>query len=129
MKLVMIVKQHWNLFLIGLLEVKCLKNFLLLCTQMIIYFILIKNLVMLDFLGTLNIDLISINLDNHFNEDAPDTVIFGRFLAWYIKFEKRKALKKKISEEFMPVAWHLKRWWNFSMPEDEKKEIEPIFSE
>ena len=64
---------------------------------------------MLDFLGTLNIDLISINLDNHFDEDAPDTVILGRFLAWYIKFEKRKALKKKISEEFMPVAWHLKR--------------------
>ena len=29
----------------------------------------------------------------------------------------------------MPVAWHPKRWWNFYMPEDEKKEIEPIFTE
>ena len=29
----------------------------------------------------------------------------------------------------MPIAWHPKRWWNFYMSEDEKKEIEPIFTE
>ena len=29
----------------------------------------------------------------------------------------------------MPVAWHPKRWWNFCMSEEEKKEIEPIFTE
>ena len=29
----------------------------------------------------------------------------------------------------MPIAWHPKRWWNFCMSEDEKKEIEPIFTE
>ena len=29
----------------------------------------------------------------------------------------------------MPVVWHPKRWWNFCMSEDEKKEIEPIFTE
>ena len=29
----------------------------------------------------------------------------------------------------MPVVWHPKKWWNFCMPEDEKKEIEPIFIE
>ena len=27
----------------------------------------------------------------------------------------------------MPIAWHPERWWNFSMPEDGKKEIEPTF--
>ena len=27
----------------------------------------------------------------------------------------------------MPVVLHHKRWWNFCMSEDEKKEIEPIF--
>ena len=27
-----------------------------------------------------------------------------RLLVWHIKFEKRKALKKKISEELMPIA-------------------------
>ena len=29
----------------------------------------------------------------------------------------------------MPIAWHPKRWGNFSMSEDEKKEIEPTFTE
>ena len=28
----------------------------------------------------------------------------------------------------MPTAWHPKRWWNFCMPEGEKKETEPIFT-
>ena len=31
--------------------------------------------------------------------------------------------------KIMPVAWHPKRGWNFCMQEDEKKEIEPIFTE
>ena len=43
----------------------------------------------------LNIDLNNINLDNNFDEDDPDTVILTRLLAWHIKFEKRKALKKR----------------------------------
>ena len=47
--------------------------------------------------------------------------ILSDFLPWRIKFEKRKALKKKISEELMPLAWHPKRWWNFCMSENEKK--------
>ena len=29
----------------------------------------------------------------------------------------------------MPIAWHPERWWNFCMSEDEKKEIEPNFTE
>ena len=29
----------------------------------------------------------------------------------------------------MTTAWHPKRWWNFWMSEDEKKEIEPTFTE
>ena len=27
----------------------------------------------------------------------------------------------------MPVAWHPTRWWDWCMPEDEKKEINPFF--
>ena len=46
-------------------------------------------------MGILNIDLQNINLDNNFDEDDPDTFIHIRLLAWYIKFEKRKELKKK----------------------------------
>ena len=65
--------------------------------------------------------IIIYNLDNNFDEDDPDTIIL-RLLAWHIKFEKCKALKKKVSEELMPIAWHPKRWWHFCISEDEKKE-------
>ena len=51
-----------------------------------------------------------------------------RLLAWRSNFKKRKILQKKISEELMSIAWHPRRWWNFFMSEDEKKEIESIFT-
>ena len=80
-------------------------------------------------MGFLNIDLNNINLDNNFDEDESDTIIFIRHLAWCNKFYKRKELKKKISEELMPIAQHPKRWCNFWVSENEKKEIEPNFTE
>ena len=57
-------------------------------------------------MGILSVKLNNINLDNNFDEDHPDTIILIRFLTLYIKFKKRKALKNKISEELMPIAWH-----------------------
>ena len=50
-------------------------------------------------------------------------------MAWCNKYEKRKACKKDISKELMPVAWHPTRWWDCCMSKDEKKkkeEIEPF---
>ena len=41
----------------------------------------------------LNIDLNNINLDNIFDEDDPDTIII-KLLAWHIKFEDTKLLKR-----------------------------------
>ena len=29
----------------------------------------------------------------------------------------------------MAISWHPERWWNFCMSEDEKNEIEQIFTE
>ena len=46
-------------------------------------------------MGILNIDLNSIDLgDTNYDEDDPHTIILVRILVWYIKFKKRKALKK-----------------------------------
>ena len=42
-----------------------------------------------------NKDLNNINLDNNCDEDDSDTIILIRLLTWHIKFEKRKALKKR----------------------------------
>ena len=80
-------------------------------------------------MGILRVNLNNINLVNNFDEDDPDYIILIRLLAWHSKFEKRKAFKKSISEELMPIAWNSKRWWNFCMSEDEKKEIQPNFTE
>ena len=49
-------------------------------------------------------------------------------LWWYKGYEQRKAQKAKIKEELMPVAWHPDRWWNWCVPEDEKKELEIYFA-
>ena len=29
----------------------------------------------------------------------------------------------------MPVTWHLVKWWDWCISEDEKKEIDPTFVE
>ena len=48
-----------------------------------------------DEMGILNIYLNNINLGNNFDEDDPETFILIRLLVWHIKFEKRKAFKKR----------------------------------
>ena len=45
-------------------------------------------------MGILTIDLNDIILDTNFDENDPDTIIHIRLLAWLVKFEKHKALKK-----------------------------------
>ena len=73
-------------------------------------------------IGILCVNLNIINLDDtNYEEDDPDTIILIRLLVWYIKLEKCKGLKKKISEELMPTVWHSKRWWNLCISEDEEK--------
>ena len=42
-----------------------------------------------------SVDLNNINLnDTNYDDDDPETIIHVRLLAWHIKFEKLKALKK-----------------------------------
>ena len=31
------------------------------------------------------------------------------------------------TKDLMSVAWHPKRWWDWCVSEDEKKEIDPMF--
>ena len=56
-------------------------------------------------MGIFNIDLNNIIFDDtNYDEDDSDAIIPVRLLAWHIKFEKRKTLKKKINEELMSLA-------------------------
>ena len=50
-------------------------------------------------------------------------------LGWRNIFEKRKAFKKDTSKELTPVVWHKTRWWDWCLLEDEKKRIEPTFTD
>ena len=45
-----------------------------------------------------------------------------------VNLKKRKSLKKELNKESMLVVCHPKKWLNFSMSKDEKKEIETIFT-
>ena len=47
---------------------------------------------------------------------------------WYKGYQQRKAQKAKSKEELMLVAWHPDRWWNWCVPEHEKKELEIYFA-
>ena len=80
-------------------------------------------------MGILSVDLNNINLDyTNYDEDDLENLIHIKLLAWHAKSENSKALKKELNEELMLVVWHPKKWWDFSMSEDKKKEIEPIFT-
>ena len=48
---------------------------------------------------------------------------------WYEGHQKRKSQKAKIKEELLPIAWHPSRWWDWCIPEDEKKKTEKLWKE
>ena len=45
------------------------------------------------------------------------------------KYEQRKSYNKDIIKGLMSGAWHSTRWEDWCMPEEEKKGIEPIFTD
>ena len=45
---------------------------------------------------------------------------------WHNDYQKRKAQKAQIKEELIPVPWHRSRWWDWCVPNDEKKESEKL---
>ena len=75
-----------NLFPIGLLQVKWLNNFLLLCGNVIFSY---------NEMGVLNIYINDINLDNNFDADDPDTIILIRLLACILNLKNAKNFKKR----------------------------------
>ena len=45
----------------------------------------------------------------------------------YDGYQKRKAQKASIKEELVPIASNPSRWWDWCVPEDEKKETEKLW--
>ena len=48
-------------------------------------------------------------------------------IKWYHGYKNRKAQKVSIKEELLPITWHPSRWWNWCIPDDDKKETEKLF--
>ena len=48
------------------------------------------------------------------------------FVTWYNGYPQRKVQKAQVKAELMPIAWHPSRWWNWCIPEDDKKETEKL---
>ena len=64
--------------------------------------------------------------DDYYDIDSDDDDE-DEFFEWYNGYKKRKAQKAKIKDELMPIAWHPSHWWDWCIPEDEKKESEKLF--
>ena len=64
-----------------------------------------------------------LTLQKMWHEDFDDDLI-----TWCDAYIKRKTQKAKIKEELMPVAWHPDQWWNWCVPDYEKKELEICFA-
>ena len=47
-------------------------------------------------------------------------------IEWYDGYQKRKRQKALIKKELMSIAWHLSRWWDWCVPEDEKQEVKKM---
>ena len=56
-------------------------------------------------MGLFDIDLNNINLnDSNYDEDYLETIIYMSLSTRHVKFEKRKAFMKDLSEELMLIA-------------------------
>ena len=118
------------MFPTGFLQVKRLKDFVLHADENMLYFDEDSGNATFccNEMGFLSVGINNLN-DTNYEEDDPDSIIQFRILAWYIEFEKRKELKKELSEEFMPIAWSQDGCWDWCMLEYEKNKTDPMFIE
>ena len=64
-------------------------------------------------------DNFNFNDDDNFDGYDSETVNHARFIAWQNIFKDGKECKKA-SKELIHVGWHIGRWWDWQISEDEK---------
>ena len=66
--------------------------------------------------------------DNEYcDDDDDDDDDDDELLEWYVRYQKRRTQKAQIQKELVRVTWHPSRWWDWCVPEDEKKEIDKLW--
>ena len=58
-----------------------------------------------------------LKLRHYYDDYCNDDKLIKR----YNGYKKGKAQKASIKEELLPVTWHPSPWWDWCVPEDEKK--------
>ena len=59
------------------------------------------------------------NDDGYYDEN-------DELIGWYNDYKLRKAEKAETKEEMLREGWHPLRWWDWCMPEDDKKGTEKL---
>ena len=67
-------------------------------------------------------ELIKIWHEHENNESCNDNNI----VVWCDGHQKHKDQKAQIKKELMCIAWHPSRWWDWCVPEDDKKETKKL---
>ena len=70
--------------------------------------------------------VIRVNYNNCLKSSFVKHISFNIFSSQNYSFVKHIKFEK--SKELRLVAWHLNRWWDWCVPQDKKKQIEPIFT-
>ena len=74
-----------------------------------------------------------VNVPDHYTRlqemwcDENDYCHGDRLIKWRNGYKKHKAQKAQIKEELLRVGWHPSRWWDWCIPEDDKKETEKLW--
>ena len=68
-----------------------------------------------------------INFWHHYDDYYVDD---DGVIEWhnYDEHRKRKTQKVSIKKELIPVSWHPSRWWDWCVPEDEKRKTEILWA-
>ena len=53
----------------------------------------------------------------------------NKIVEWYEDYKNHKPQKVQIKKKLMLITWHLSRWCNWCVPEDEKKETEELWKQ
>ena len=62
--------------------------------------------------------------DSEYYDDKDE----DNFFKWYHSYKKQKTQKASIKEEFLPIAWHPSKYWDWYMSEDEKRDTEVLWA-
>ena len=52
----------------------------------------------------------------------------GNIFEWHEGYKKRKAQKASINKELLPIVWRPSRWWDWCIPEDEKRDTKALWA-